>query len=180
MTRITEKSGEATKRANRVAAAWLVVAAVLLQALTSTVGLQKEPNTLAAAILQAVTIGLSVAASYIFGKASAAEAARDIVRPHAVVSLRRAINLYRALDRQRQTLGVVYSGLKDEARPDGNGVMVVDLTAARWAIIGVQNVVIEQIGTAADAMEDWKDLAPEEVARFSLETTNLSAEEVDR
>lgn len=151
------------------------VAAVVLQVLTVVVGVQKDPNTLATLILQGVTFALGITGSYIFGRASAAEAARDIVRPHARASFRRAVSLYRALDRQRATLSVVYNGLKDEARQDGNGVMVVDLSVARWAIIGVQNLVIEQIGTAADALEDWKDLVPEEVETFTREAVDSHA-----
>src|SRR5690606_16699044 len=103
-----------------------------------------------------------------------------IVRPHARASFRRAVNLYKALHRQRETLTVVHAGLSREARQDENGGQVIDLSAARWAIIGVQNLVIEQIGTATDALEDWKDLVPEEVEDFARQVeTSTAAEGVE-
>lgn len=144
----------------------IIVAAVVLQALTVTLGTQDDPDPLAWITLQTVTFGLGLVGSYIIGKSSAREAAREIVRPHARSAFRRAMSLYRALHRQRDALGEMYAGLQREAREDASGTPVVDLAAARWAIIGAQGLVLEQISTAGDALEDWRDLVPEEVANF--------------
>lgn len=165
----------------RDASAFAFIAiAVVLQIVTLIVGAQEPRPLLAWIALQSVTFGLGLLGSFIFGKSSAREAARDIVRPHARASFRRAVNLYKALHRQRETLTVVHAGLSREARQDENGGQVIDLSAARWAIIGVQNLVIEQIGTATDALEDWKDLVPEEVEDFARQVeTSTAAEGVE-
>lgn len=149
-----------------------IVAAIILQVITLLVGQQTSKPSLASITLQTLTLLSGSAGSYIFGRSSARDAAKEIVRPHARASFRRAASLYKALHRQRQTLSVVHKGLTDEAKTIEGGTPVVDLSVARWAIIGVQNLVIEQIGTAADALEDWKDLVPEEVASFARQLSD--------
>lgn len=155
----------------------IIVAAVILQIVTLVVSFQEPTPVLASITLQSVTFGTGLVGSYIFGKSSARDAAKEIIRPHARASFRRAVNLYKALHRQRETLTVVHGALAEEARPDANGVQVVEMSAARWAIIGVQNLVIEQIGTATDALEDWKDIVPEDVEDFARQIERAEAEE---
>jgi hypothetical protein len=147
------------------------VAAIALQVFTIAVAVQEEPNKLAAGILQVATFAVGIWASYVFGQVSARDVAKDIIAPHAGAAIRRARSLHRALDQQRVVLGEIYEGLSAEAQPGPNGSQVVDLAAARWAIIGVQNAVRAQMLTASDALQDWSDLlddgveAPEHDAR---------------
>lgn len=148
------------------------IVAVCVQVVTVLVAVQPEPNKLAAALLQAIAFALGAWISYVLGRASATEAARDIVRPHAKAATRRAWSLYRALDRQRAALTNIHQELSDDSWPDARGRQVIDLAAAQWAIISAQSTVIEQMSIARDAIADWGDLLEPDPAR-ALEVESM-------
>ena len=97
------------------------------------------------ALFQILTWGTGLLGSYIFAKNSARASALDVVRPHARSAFRRVLALYNSLYR----LSVKVENLKKEG-PDHR----LDL---------IQALVNEQISTGEDAMEDWRDIVPEEV-----------------
>ena len=100
------------------------------------------------ALFQLLISGIGLLGSYIFGKNSARAGALDVVKPHARAAFRRVTTLYRSLYR----LSGKIEELK-EGKPDPR----LDL---------VQALVNEQIATGQDAMEDWRDIVPEEVAEI--------------
>ena len=97
------------------------------------------------ALFQVVALGAGLVGSYIVGKNAARAGALDVVRPHARAAFRRVTALYKSLYR----LSVKIEELKEEG-PDDR----LDL---------IQALVNEHISTGQDAMEDWRDLVPEEV-----------------
>lgn len=150
---------------------YIVAVAVALATLTVYVGTDKPPNALAASILQAVTILLSVFGSYEFGKASARQAARDLIAPHASSAFRRMLNLYRALGRQNDALAAQTARLQE--LEDNKGKVEMSHVAA--SLYTLRAMVIEQIATADDAMSDWRDIVPDEVARIEREAEERAA-----
>lgn len=157
---------------------WLVSgAAVAAQVTAICMFNATDPNMLAASIVQGIAVTLGAVVSYLVGKSSARDAAQDIVKPHVRSAFRRSVSLFGAVERLSSSLNEVYEGMEQEARDDGNGVKVVDLTVARWAFIGLQNLVRAQLDTAKDSLEDWKDLVPEEVVDLSGDASNESTPE---
>lgn len=140
---------------------WLVATAVVLAIATVIVGV--ADSLLAAAILQAVTLVFSVYGSYMLGQVSARQAAQELVRPHARSAFRRMLNLYRALGRLQETVGQQLTRLSSL---EGMDDKTVGFEHVRASLILIEAVVVEQIATGEDAIEDWRDLVPDEVAKI--------------
>lgn len=100
------------------------------------------------ALFQILMLGTGLLGSYHFGKNSARDGASEIVKLHARPAFRRVTALYNSLYR----LSSLIEDLKQD-KPDSR----LDL---------LQALVSEHIATGQDAMEDWRDLVPEEVAKI--------------
>lgn len=112
-------------------------------------------------ILQLFTLLAGLGGSFIFGHQSAREAAREIIKPHARSAFRRLLSLYQSLSR---VADVIESSQNSES-PEENQVTLAKLEA----------IVVEQLSSADDAIEDWRDIVPEDVKeldqRFSPDST---------
>lgn len=138
----------------------LVVAALLFVVVALYSTSLEEGNRLLAAGLQASSLTLSIYASYRFAQATAEESARAVIRPHARSAFRRNLNLYRAV--QRLILETERQVDRLDGSVDGRGKVTLD--EARQGLYVVRAMAVEQAYTADDALEDWRDLVPEEVA----------------
>lgn len=137
-----------------VATAAMFIAIASIRALT---GLE---NTL----LQVISLGLGLIGSYMLGRESSKEMAYALVKPHAKSAFRRLLSLYSSISR----LGVAIQESRIQLETDGSSSYVLDK---------LQAIVIEQISTADDALEDWKDILPEELDK--LKTAVLARETGD-
>ena len=117
------------------------IAAVAFVVLNFFRNMSPVENTL----FQVLISGTGLLGSYIFGRSSARAGALDVVRPHARAAFRRVAGLYNGLYRLSETI----ENLK-EAGPDHR----LDL---------IQALVHEHIATGQDAIEDWRDIVPDEV-----------------
>ena len=142
---------------------WLVAAAVVLAVVTVCVQSRKPPNLLAASILQAAALVFSIYGSYVLGQVSAREAAREMIKPHAASAFRRMLNLYQGLGRLKKAIATSGADLNGLREPDAAQYIVYSHVA--WALALLDAMVTEQVATGEDAVNDWRDLAPEEVAR---------------
>lgn len=147
------------------AALWLIGGSVVFVVAMLVYSAMKDPPLTEVELLlfQIVIFGLGMAGSYLFGRSSAEQAARDVVRPHAISAFRRVVSLYEALRRfvvtienQRSRLVGGPFASSDERIPS------VQVDSAMELFI-VQ--ITEQIGTANDAVDDWRDIVPDEVER---------------
>jgi hypothetical protein len=111
---------------------------------------KRDLTSLENVLLQLATFGLGIAGSYVLGRDSAKAGARELVEPHARSAFRRLLALYGGLSR----LAVVI----DRAKP-ANGQAVVPSSVLER----LEGMVIEQIQTSNDALEDWRDIVPDEV-----------------
>ncbi len=144
----------------------LAAATAGLAAVTVLVGVAEKPSKGTVALLQVMTLLFGVLTSYVYSRISARAAALEIIRPHARAAIRRMVNLHEALGRQTEALTVHFEQLEQSSRDDASGEAVVELTAVKWSMVGLQQLVTEQRATAADSIEDWRDIVPDEVSKI--------------
>jgi hypothetical protein len=139
----------------------IIGASVVLAVVTVLVGVHKPTNALATALLQAFTFILTTLGAYTFAKASANTAARELVRPHARSAFRRQRGLYMGLGRLIDEID------SQSAEQDDENV--------KLGLKILRAMIIEQVGMSGDALDDWRDLVPDEVAQ--LEASSAPAEQ---
>ena len=103
-------------------------------------------------LLQIFTLVTGLVGSFIFGRQSAREAAKEIVRPHVRSAFRRLLSLYQSLSQVAQDI---------ESSKDCRYIGDYRIILAR-----LEASVREQLATADDALEDWRDIVPEDVEEF--------------
>lgn len=104
-------------------------------------------------LLQVISLSAGLAGSFIFGRRSAREAAREIIKPHARSAFRRVLSLYRSLARASATIKLSQAPESEEA---------LQVTLAR-----LDTIVTEQLAAADDALEDWRDIVPDDVKELT-------------
>jgi len=110
----------------------------------------KPLTTLDNSLFQIFTLAVGLVGSYLFGKESATENAKELIRPHAKSAFRRVIAIY---------LGLVRIGQEvQESQLNLSGNVSLHTSFGK-----LEGMVTEQIATAADALEDWSDIVPDEV-----------------
>ncbi|WP_269305309.1 hypothetical protein [Aeromicrobium sp. HA] len=148
----------------------LLGASVIVCVLTVGVAVQKDPSRLAVGLLQGIALVLGTAGSYVFGRDASrenAEAIREMEAERlslpARSAFRRVRTLWRALGRQQEAIRAQEQRLDALADLSAG---TVQLEHARNALLALEYMVIEQIGTVDDALEDWRDLVPDEIAKI--------------
>lgn len=99
--------------------------------------------------LQALPWITGVLASLVFGRMSARTAVREVIRPHARSAFRRIVSLYDSISRVARTVA-------EAQESDDNHDHLIALSK-------IEAFVVEQLSTADDAIEDWRDIVPEDV-----------------
>ena len=141
------------KYIERFAPAVLVLASVVVAVGFVYLASIRTLTSLENVFFQAFTLGVGFVGSYIFGRQSAKAAAREMIEPHARSAFRRLISLFNGLSRvARVTAG-----------PESNEMKLKVIEA----------IVVEQISTADDALEDWRDVVPDTVAELKREIDRL-------
>lgn len=107
---------------------------------------QRPLTSLENTLLQAFSLAFGIIGSFYFGKQSATDAAKQIIKPHARSAFRRLISLYESLSR-------VGAEIENSKNSQYEAITIAKLEA----------IVVEQLATADDALEDWRDIVPEEV-----------------
>lgn len=134
--------------AKRAAIILLLVSLVVAVFFTYTVT-KRTLTSVESVLLQLFTLGAGLAGSFIFGQQSASKVARDIIKPHARSAFRRLWSLYESLHRA----GIVIQESIDSNLLDSYRIGFAKLDA----------IVYEQLAAADDALEDWRDIVPEDV-----------------
>ena len=125
----------------------------------------RKLSGLESVLLQIISLAIGVGVSFFVGRQSARKAAREIVKPHARSAFRRLLSLYENL---HWTMNEVKSALRSGSAQQHQE------TLAR-----VEAVVTAQLKTADDALEDWRDIVPEDVEELKqkLATDNETRDE---
>ena len=134
----------------RLPIAIIAISAIICVALVIfviVVSSRRPLTPLEATLLQIVILGTGVTASYLISQ----KATKVAAKPQARSAFRRVKSLYSGL--------FYLKGLIDRHRAR-------NAKAAGQVIEVIEAVVDQQINTVADALEDWRDMVPEEVAKL--------------
>ena len=121
------------------------------------IGSQRALSPLEGIMLQFLLLTFSIIASFVVGRQSAKQAGKELIKPHARSAFRRVMSLYNSLWR----LGDAIERGKQEENSEVHKKMVLEK---------LQAIVFEQIATADDALEDWRDIVPEDVEEIVRRT----------
>ena len=147
------------------ALAVIVVGAVILGFDVWVTG-RKGATTLEIALCQFILFAIGLGVSFWFGSKSAAEGAKDVVRPHGRSAIRRLASLARFTQRIRRIQEGQGSRLESTAA-DNNQMVGIETTRANIEII--DSLLEEQVLLVAEAIEDWRDVLPAELQRLTEE-----------
>ena len=129
----------------------LAVACVAFVILVVVVSSGRPLTSVEAVFIQLVILGTGLSASYLFSQKSAKVTAEQLVKPHARSAFRRVKSLYSGLFYMKRLIDLHRGGNPEVAS------QVVEV---------IEAVLDQQVNAVADAMEDWRDLDPEEVERL--------------
>ena len=121
------------------------VASILFSVAMVALTLFRTPTPFETALLQFVILLTGLWGAYIMGKQSALSAAQDLIRPHARAAFRRILSLQKSI----HNLSLRIERLQRE-RDDRR-------------LSEIRAVVDEQIVAGNDAIEDWRDIIPDDV-----------------
>ena len=124
-----------------------MMVALLLMAFFGYQATEHSLTELEAYGFQAFSLVIGLTGSYFFGRRLSKGAIKEIVEPHARSAFRRLISLYRSIYRVVEII--------DGEDSDGQKIAVI------------RAIVVEQMDTAEDALDDWRDLVPESVEELS-------------
>lgn len=130
----------------------LLVMSFAVSAFAVYIATQRTLTNLEGALLQGFALVAGLVSSFIFGRQSATDAAREIIKPHARSAFRRLMSLYESLSRV---------GAEIENSKTKTGIVNSEIVLAK-----LDAIVIEQLATADHALEDWSDIVPEDVAEL--------------
>ena len=131
-----------------IASGILAGACAYLVFLLVQVSSERPLTPLESTLFQIVILLTAIAASYVFSQRSARAAAEQLVKPHARSAFRRVKNMYSGL--------FYLKAIIDQSKRSQ--------TAASSSVVKVIEAVIDQqVNTVVDALEDWRDIVPEEV-----------------
>ena len=138
----------------------LIGASIVVAGIFLIVAMYRSLTGLENVLLQVLSLGLGLLGSFVFGRESAREAAKDLVKPHARSAFRRLVSHYQSLSRLAEAI--------QNARPVNNVDPVHPSVLDK-----LESLVIEQIATASDALEDWRDIVPEDVEELRAKLVAL-------
>lgn len=110
-------------------------------------------------LLEFIFFFAGVVLSYVFGRQSIAAEAAASVRRDGRKAVRRIVNLARGLQDVATTLSETALHLEGEETADGK-IVAADV---QYTLKMLRSHVDVQLRTVADAIEDWRDIVPEEV-----------------
>ena len=139
----------------RIAPFLLITISLVVAVAFAYVATTRTLTGLETVLLQFFCLLAGTGGSFIFGRRL------GISKPHARSAFRRLRSLYQSLSRVAATI----ESAQNSESPEENQVTLAKLEA----------IVAEQLTTADDAIEDWKDIVPEDVKdldqRFSSDNT---------
>ena len=144
---------------------WIGPALLLILSITVSVILaytatQRTLSGLESILWQIFVFAGGLAGSFIFGRQSAREAAREMIKPHARSAFRRLLSLYHSLSRAAAAIESVQISDSHENY--------------QVALARLEEIVTEQLSTADDALEDWRDIVPEDVEELEQKRQSVN------
>ncbi len=134
----------------------LIFGSIVVAAVFAVVSSDRPLTNLEAVLLQSFGLGAGLIGSFIFGRQSTQKAAVELVKPHARSAFRRLWSLYQSLSRLAE---VVQSAQRARFDNENSEKQISN----NECIAVIEAIISEQLSTADDALEDWRDLIPEDI-----------------
>ena len=138
------------KKYEYIAPVLLILASIVILGIFGYVSTLRTLTSLERIISQIFALVMGLFGSFIFGRQLATKVSREVIKPHARSAFRRLLSLYASISRVASIIA-----------------MSKDSEDTYVTLEKVQAIVIEQLTTADDALEDWRDIVPEEVDELS-------------
>jgi hypothetical protein len=157
------------KHLERIGPALLLLFSIGVSVILAYTATTRTLTGLESTLWQIFVFAAGLAGSFIFGRQSAREAAKEIIKPHARGAARYLISLYKSILRARSVATIEAS--QDLESSAGYHVMRAYLIAT----------FTEQLATADDALENWRDILDEELEDLieKLREDNTTPEELE-
>ena len=139
------------KNLERIGPALLLIFSIVVSVILAYTATQRTLSGLESILWQIFVFAAGLAGSFIFGRQSARDAAREILKPHARNAARYLISLYKSILRAQSMASVGL--LQDFESHEHYHIIHAYLRA----------IFTEQLATADDALENWRDILGEEV-----------------
>lgn len=140
------------KYLERIGPALLLFFSIGVSVILAYTATQRTLSGLESTLWQIFVFAGGLAGSFIFGRQSAREAAKEMIKPHARSAFRRLLSLYQSLSRAATTI----ESAQISDSPENDQV----------ALARLEEIIAEQLSTADDALEDWRDIVPEDVGEL--------------
>lgn len=101
-------------------------------------------------LLQTISLLLGIIGSFVVGRESASNVAKELIKPYARSAFRRLLSLYFGLSRIAQSI----QNMRYATQSDKIPASILDTLEA---------MVTDHLSTADDALDDWRDIVPEDV-----------------
>ena len=137
------------KHLERIGPALLIFFSIGISVILAYTATKRTLTGLESTLWQIFVFAAGLAGSFIFGRQSARDAVREIIKPHARSAFRRLLSLYHSLSRAATA---IESAQISDSRED-----------YQVALARLEEIITEQLSTADDALEDWRDIVPEDV-----------------
>lgn len=124
----------------------LIVCSLVLAGFFIYTASKREISSLENVFFQIFILATSLSGSYLLGKKISEASAFEAIKPYARSAFRRVLSLYYGLSRLAKDVG-------HEIRIKNNNSLLEKFQAT----------IEEQLYTADDALEDWRDIVPEDV-----------------
>lgn len=131
----------------------LIFGSIVVAAVFAVISSDRPLTNLEAVLLQSFGLGSGLIGSFIFGRQSTQKAAVELVKPHARSAFRRLWSLYQSLSRLAEVVQSAQKARFDNEKEINNNECIAVIDA----------IISEQLSTADDALEDWRDLIPEDI-----------------
>ena len=137
------------KYLERIGPALLLLFSIGVSVILAYTATKRTLSGLESTLWQIFAFAGGLAGSFMFGRQSAEEAAREVIKPYARSAFRRLIFLYLTL---RRAATAVELAQHSESQENYQVIL------AR-----LEEIIAAQLMTADDALEDWNDIVPEDV-----------------
>lgn len=151
----------------KILPAILILISVAVAFIFVMVAHERPFSQLEGVFLQAFILIAGITGSYFFRRQAARKAAYEAIKPHARPAFRRLLSLFDSLSRLANAIEKARLSNIKTAKDN----TVLDKLSA---------IVIEQIHSADDALEDWADIIPDDVDEIRKRLGGIAKREVKR
>ena len=109
----------------------------------------RQLTDLESVFLQVLAVSTGFTGTFMVGRLSATNVAREIIKPHARSAFRRLLSQYESLHR----MATIIDSSHDSNMPD----------QGQQVLARLGEIATSQISIADDALADWEDIVPEDV-----------------